>query len=336
MRYTVTDRIDLAAVGAGDFDRVAVVTDSKIAALYPDLTGEAIVIPAGEENKTLETAAGVWRLMSERGLTRHSLLICLGGGMVTDLGAFCASTYMRGIPFVNVSTTLLGAVDASIGGKTGVDLDGLKNRIGTFADPRHTYVATGMFATLPDAEWLSGYGEMVKTGYISSESLTAQLLDSTPRQTTPELVEACLAVKETIVALDPHETGLRKVLNFGHTAGHAFETLALRRGRPMPHGVAVAHGILPALILSHTRLGLPSKEIYRYADFLNETFPPMRVTCDDYDTLWQLMLADKKNRADALTRWCLLERVGEPVDEVPVEKNEVDSAIDIYRDLTRQ
>ncbi len=340
MSYTVTEHIDPEAVAAGDFDRVAIVTDSNVARLYPSLTEGAIIIPAGEENKTVETASAVWRGMSERGLTRHSLLVNIGGGMVTDLGAFCASTYMRGIEFVNVSTTLLGAVDASIGGKTGVDLGGLKNRIGTFAEPRHTYIATSLLATLPDREWLSGFGEMVKTGYISSPTLTAELLAIDPREADTalltRLIEACLEVKAGVVARDPREHGERKTLNFGHTAGHAFETLALRRGRPMAHGIAVAHGILTALILSHTQLGMPSREIYRYADFLNYRFPPMRVTCDDYEELWRLMTADKKNRADGKTRWCLLREVGEAVPEVTVEKNEVESAIDIYRDLTRQ
>lgn len=325
-----------------DCDRGAIVTDSNVAPLLKD-TGvpdmPVITIPAGEESKNIATCTGVWREMSELGLTRHSVIVNVGGGVVTDLGGFCAATYMRGIPFINVSTTLLGAVDASVGGKTGVDLDGLKNRIGVFAQPRATFVPVEALATLPAQDMLSGYAEMIKTAYIFSPEFTDEMLRYSPLsldvEATEKGIKRCLEVKSGVVARDPQEKGERKILNFGHTAGHAFEEFAMQR-KPMLHGIAVAHGMLVALVLSHLMCGLPSAEIYRYADRLREVFPPMRITCNDYDELLRLMRLDKKNRGGCDTRFVLLRAIGECVTDVAVPEKEIKNALDIYSDLTGQ
>lgn len=345
MNTHLTLHLDTGAVAriAGQADRIVILTDSNVAPLLPEFAPmpyPIITIPAGEHNKTLSTCIDVWRAMSDRGMTRHSLLINIGGGMVTDLGAFCAATYMRGIRFVNIATTLLGAVDASVGGKTGVDLDGMKNRVGVFAHPEATFIPLDTLRTLADIEVLSGYAEMVKTGYISSVCLTNELLNTSPLPVDAEamlpLVKKCIEVKTAVVARDPHEGGERKTLNFGHTAGHAFEQLHLHRHNPVPHGVAVAHGILVALILSHMQLNLASEHIYRYADWLRTLYPGLAVKCDDYDMLLRLMQGDKKNHADGQVRFVLLSDIGHcRIDCTPSTEN-IKNALDIYRDLTGQ
>lgn len=344
MNITIADTVDSGQLRdlCSGADKVIVFTDSNVSPIIPNFLDieelPVIVTPAREEHKDLAALASLWRALQTNGATRSSILINVGGGMVTDLGGFGAATFRRGIQFINISTTLLGSVDASVGGKTGIDFDGLKNQVGAFAEPLHTFILTAALRTLPDSEMLSGYAEMVKTGYIHSPELAGRMLalrdrlrDST--RLNP-LILASLETKKSITDRDPHEKGLRKILNFGHTAGHAFEMLRLRAGRPVPHGIAVAHGMLTAIILSHTCLGLPSKEIYRYADFLKSTFPPLRFTCDDYPQLLAAIASDKKNRAGAPARFTLLRAVGEALPDVPVPNDEITAALDIHRDLT--
>lgn len=341
---------------------LVVITDSNVAPLLPGiitpgdplLSSPTIVIPAGEQNKTVETAEHIWTEMLRLGMTRSSFVINIGGGMVTDIGGFAASTYRRGVKFAHVATTLLGAVDAAIGGKTGVNFGGLKNQVGVFAMPQHTCVPVAALKTLPHEELLSGYGEMVKTGYLFDRELAGRIMEAAPQldelvRNIPDvasqaddpsslvfLIEECCRRKSFVVRHDPHETGIRKMLNFGHTCGHAFESMTLARGNALPHGIAVAHGILVALILSHLRLALPSEEIYRYADFLKAVFPSVAVSCSDYLQLLKFMAGDKKNRADGKVLFTLLQNIGKGVDYVPVEPHEIEAALDIYRDLTGQ
>ncbi len=352
------------ATGAS-IDRLVVITDSNVSPLLPGiitpgdplLSSPTIVIPAGEQNKTIETAEHIWAEMQRLGMTRSSFVVNVGGGMVTDIGGFAAATYRRGIPFANVATTLLGAVDAAVGGKTGVNFGGLKNQVGVFAMPTHTYIPFAAFKTLPHEELLSGYGEMLKTSYIFSEELVRKIMDAAPMlddlvnevpDVTPPLedpdttslgymIGECSRHKGFVVSQDPHEQGMRKCLNFGHTCGHAFEEMMLARGNALPHGIAVAHGILVALILSHLRLALPSEEVYRYADFLKAVFPRIAVSCNDYPQLLEFLAGDKKNRADGKMLFVLLRgTVGKVSSVEPVEPHEVEAALDIYRDLTGQ
>ncbi len=220
-----------------------------------------IEIPAGEDNKNLDTLTQVWSSLSEGGATRNSLLINLGGGVVTDLGGFAAASFKRGIRFVNIPTTVLGAVDAAVGGKTGIDFNGLKNEIGAFANAECVIISSEPLATLPREEILSGLGEIVKTAMISSGELYQKVLDDKILSDTNLLQDAmaeCVRFKARVTEEDPHESGLRKILNFGHTAGHALESLMLTRHTPVTHGCAVANGILVALILSHMHLSLQS------------------------------------------------------------------------------
>lgn len=335
------------AISALDPDKVVIVTDSTVWPLLGPVYRQVsrlseapvAVIKAGEANKNLESLAGVIEVMTRSGATRRSLAVNIGGGMVTDLGGFAAAVFKRGIRFINIPTTLLGAVDASIGGKTGVDFMGFKNEVGAFADPAVTLVRTENLLTLPRTELLSGYAEMLKTGYIASEKLLMRFdpeRDLSNPDGLGELIGRCLAFKEEVTTEDPTERGRRRILNFGHTAGHAFESLMLRRGAPVPHGCAVAHGMLVALVLSHIVRGLSASYAHRYAkEVLIPFYGVLPLECRDYLGLLSLMGHDKKNlRADEIS-FVLLDAPGEPLWQ-PVEPELIEAALDIYRDLTGQ
>ena len=226
----------------------------------PALDGaEEIIIGAEDVHKNLETLAAVWQALSEKGASRHSLLINLGGGMVTDLGGFAASTFKRGIAYINVPTTLLAMVDASVGGKTGINFNGLKNEIGVFAPAACVLLETEFLRSLDDHNFFSGYAEMLKHGLISTPEHLAELLAFDTEKIDYTLLKSMVGrsvqVKERIVEEDPLEHGIRKALNLGHTVGHAFESLALAENRPVLHGYAVAWGLVCELYLSYIKTG---------------------------------------------------------------------------------
>lgn len=331
-RLTVTGdpakalREALEREGAG---RVAVVTDSnveeKVMPMFRDVTEECetIVIPAGEEYKTPETLIEVWRRLSGCGMTRSGLVVNIGGGVVTDLGGFAAATFKRGVRCINVATTLLGAVDAAAGGKTAVDLDGLKNEVGVFRQPVEVIISARPFSTLPERELLSGYAEMVKTALLTDEAFFHELLDARSVLGDPARLEGamerCVRRKMEIVASDPEEKGPRKMLNLGHTAGHAFETLSHEKGRPMTHGAAVAAGLAVALRLSVERCGLDAS-ISR--DYEQRLLRPLYgddwglggivETDADRQRIVELMGHDKKNSRAGEPEFVLLREVGNP------------------------
>ncbi len=321
-------------------DRVALACDSNtrpIAASLAPAGADLIEIPAGDINKNLTSLSSVWEHLSRGGFTRRSLLVNVGGGMVTDLGGFAAATFKRGIRFINVPTTLLGAVDAAVGGKTGINFLDLKNEIGAFCEADAVIISTRFFATLPAAELRSGFAEMLKHGLISSAEtyrrlMNFDILDADLPSLLP-LLEESVEVKRHIVEIDPREKGIRRALNLGHTAGHAFESLALERNQPIPHGFAVAHGLLVDMILSHMRLGFPSAELYPYADLLRRAYPlPASITCKDYDALLALMAHDKKNASPDRINFTLLRSPGDPVIDQIVTPDEIRTALDLYRD----
>ncbi|MCH5224647.1 MAG: 3-dehydroquinate synthase [Muribaculaceae bacterium] len=326
-------------------DRVLIVTDSNVRnKVFPLLSESNILqetpvveIPIGEDGKNLETAGKVWEKLEEIGATRNSVVLNIGGGVVTDLGGFAASTFKRGIRTVNFPTTLLGAVDAATGGKTGINFKGLKNEIGSFHQPSRVIISPLPFSTLPDSEILSGYAEMVKTGLISDRDLYIRLLDIdkvlSESNELGHLVEKCVRVKEEVVAQDPHEQGLRKILNFGHTAGHAIESLCLSRDQEITHGKAVAHGMLVALILSHIKLGFNSGEVDYYRRFLRENYGLPPVGCKDTDILIGKMKSDKKNRNYGQPLFTLLKDIGAPQINVEVEEEEIREALEIMQGI---
>lgn len=302
-------------------DRVFVLTDSTVSPLF-HWDGTVIVVPAGEESKSLDTLAGVWEDLSSLGATRRSLLVNIGGGVVSDLGGFAAATFKRGIRFVNVPTTLLAMSDAAIGGKTGIDFGGLKNEVGAFRMPERVIVDASWLATLPQNQMREGLAEVVKSALLGAEEEYGELLNL-PEVLTPRNVgqaaEWSARFKEEVVARDPHEKGLRRILNLGHTAGHAFESLAARIGKPIGHGTAVAHGLLVALKLSERLTGLSPGVANEYEQkILNRFYPALPSECHDVQELIGIMAHDKKNPAAGEISFVLLRAVGEPVESVLV------------------
>lgn len=330
---------------------IFVVTDQNVDRLVLPLFNDCkpvadaprFILTPGEDSKNTDNLIALWQWLADNGATRSSLLLNIGGGMVSDIGGFAAATFKRGISYANIPTTLLAAVDAAIGGKTAIDLGSLKNQVGAFALPAKVFHFSEPLKTLPAAELLSGIGEMLKYGLIASPMLYRSILNLLPDIQSPgfdtdtltPLILECAAIKERIVAADPTEKGLRKVLNFGHTAAHAFESLALeKRGTPLPHGVAVAHGLLVELILSHTILGFPSSELYPLAMALKENFPPTGSTCKDNDRLIEIMAHDKKNPTPDQINFTLLQAIANPQTDQYATQEEISTALDIQKDLT--
>lgn len=328
------------------------VVDSNTSALVADKLAECMpalstmprsVIQAGDDHKNISTLTGIWRDLSDGGATRHSTLFCIGGGMTTDIGGFAAATFKRGISCVNVPTSLLGMVDAASGGKTGINLDNLKNEVGAFAMPKDVVVIPSTLNTLPDDELLSGYGEMLKTALIADAEMYEALLDIdryiSDRSLLRRWIMRCIEIKTAITTRDPKETGERKVLNFGHTAGHAFESLSLIRKKPVPHGVAIAHGLLWELILSATACAdkrehlLPSAALYPYAEMLRNHYPALGMTCGDFEQLLTLMRHDKKNASSDSINFTLLDSIGSPCLNMYPSEDEIRNAYDIYTDM---
>ena len=301
--------------------------------------GKVITIKSGDINKTLDSVQGVWKELQDAGATRNSVVINVGGGVVTDLGGFAAATFKRGMRVINVPTTLLGAVDASVGGKTGINFNGYKNEIGSFTEPLASIISTGFFVTLSQQELLSGYAEMLKHGLLDSRQQLAELLNYSvvypifdpDRLLT--LIEDSVEVKQRVVEADFEEAGARKALNLGHTVGHAFESLALKRQSPIPHGFAVAQGCVVALILSHIKLGFPSDVLHNFADYVRKSYTAFNFDCDDYPVLLDYMRHDKKNATPDQIAFTLLADVGDARIGQVTTDDEIRSALDIYRDM---
>ncbi len=295
---------------------------------------QIIVIGATDSHKTLESLSHVWEALGEGGATRHSLLINIGGGMVTDLGGFAASTFKRGINYINIPTTLLSMVDASVGGKTGINFRGLKNEIGVFSNASTVILDTTFLKTLDAENICSGYAEMLKHGLISNEPMWAELMNfdlAHPNlQQLRTMVADSVAVKQRIVTEDPLEQGIRKALNLGHTVGHAFESFALKHS-PILHGFAVAYGLISELYLSTVKTGFPSDKMHQTVSFIKEYYGKMAITCDDYPTLLELMTHDKKNVAGTIN-FTLLGGIGDIRINQTATKEDIYEALDFYRE----
>ena len=324
-------------------DRLFVLTDiNTMRHCWPRLKpfdclqgAKVITIPAGDEHKDLDSIGIVWQALGTGGATRHSTLVNLGGGMVTDLGGFAAASFKRGIQFINIPTTLLAMVDASVGGKTGVNFRGLKNEIGAFCDAHTVILDTQFLTTLDDENIRSGYAEMLKHGLISNENMWAELVNFDLAR--PDLAQLqrmladSVAVKERIVEEDPHEHGIRKALNVGHTVGHAFESWALRRNRPILHGYAVAYGIIAELYLSTVKCGFPTDRLRQTVQFIRENYGLLPITCKDYPTLLELMTHDKKNTSGTIN-FTLLGGIGDIRINQTATDEEIKEALDFFRE----
>ena len=274
-------------------------------------TYDLIEVSAGEESKTIDFCIGVWKMLIDFDADRHSLMVNLGGGVVTDMGGFIASTFKRGIDFVNVPTTLLAQVDASVGGKTGIDLDSIKNIIGTFTQPKAVFISHGFMETLPERQILSGLAEMLKHGLIADAAYWNELKNSDLSLPSAQLIYRSVAIKNEIVIADPHEKGKRKALNFGHTIGHAIETFSLDNDKKhLTHGEAIAIGMVCEAWLSCKKNGLAESEFREIVDVLMRLYPkyPLQESC--YTVLNSLMKKDKKNEGEHIN-CTLLNKIGE-------------------------
>lgn len=294
-----------------------------------------IVVPAGDEHKTIYTAIGVWEKLSALGATRNSLLLNIGGGMITDLGGFVASTFKRGLSYVNLSTTLLGAVDAATGGKTGVNLNGLKNEIGVFKPAEEVIVGVPFFKTLSGENLISGYAEMVKHALIATEKdwkeALALNLNTIDWAELEQLLVRNIQIKEQIVEQDPTEKGIRKALNFGHTIGHAIETLSHRENAPVLHGYAILWGAVAELYLSVVKLGFPKAHLSELLRLKREFYGDFPFTCKAYESLFELMTHDKKNHSKEIN-FTLLKGIGQVVINQTATKEEIFEALDFVRE----
>ena len=280
-----------------------------------------------EENKSLETISRIWDFLFEHAITRRGLLICIGGGALTDMGGFAAATYKRGMSYINVPTTLLAMIDAASGGKTGINYRGIKNSIGAFAAPRATILCPEWLSTLSPQQFLSGFAEMLKTGLIDGQALWNGLLqydlDKMDTASLSPLIADCMAVKQRIVAQDPQENGIRKVLNFGHTFGHALE-----RKMQVPHGYAVLYGMIAELYFSVTRLGCPREPLQQLTRLMLQYYGKPKCKCSDRDQLLALMQQDKKNEQAAQINCTLLQAVGTPLINQSISASDANEALD--------
>ena len=323
----------------GNYDQVFILTDEQVATCclpvfhslhncQPILAdAPTLILPSGEQHKTLQSVQRIWDFLLAHNATRSSLLINLGGGVICDIGGFAAATYKRGIGFINIPTTLLAMVDAASGGKTGFDYGNLKNSIGVFAEPADVIIEPRFLATLPPEQLLSGFAEMIKHALLMSPKAFGELMDYNLRQTATkefgELIRQSVAFKQSVVSQDPRDHGLRQQLNFGHTVGHAIEALCLSKhsqivnrkyqNRKCLHGYCVMYGLVAEAFMSHVQCGLPSEVVSALSRYMMENYGSAPVNCSDYDALLQLMRQDKKNTEQDTIRCTLLQAVGHPL-----------------------
>lgn len=291
---------------------------------------EVVELPDGEGCKSLEVANFLWETLSESGYGRQDYLVTLGGGSVSDVGAFVASTYMRGMRLVHVPTTLLGMIDAGIGGKTAINFGGIKNLVGTFYHPDAIWISIDFLPTLSDGQLMSGMGEMVKYGLLTDQKLLDEVLDM--RELSTELIGKVVQYKLDVVAEDFTDKGVRAFLNLGHTSAHAFEALYMERGEELLHGVAVAAGLVVALYLSFRYHSMDESLLRQVAYHVRDRFPNVALTCDDYHKLWAFAQKDKKRVEHNVLAMVLLSDIGDPF-MAPVDREHWEEALDFYRDL---
>lgn len=331
------------AISSHKYDKLFILTDDNtyrkclpVLKNIPSINNAThITIGVEDVNKTLETLSCVWLKLSNSGATRHSLLINLGGGMVTDLGGFAAATFKRGISFINIPTTLLSMVDAAVGGKTGINFNGLKNEIGAFAPASEVIIDSEFLRTSDYENIMSGYAEMLKHGLISTPENWKELIsfdfdNEIDYKSLQSIIGKSVAIKENVVAQDPFEKGIRKSLNLGHTIGHAFESFALKSGNPSLHGYAVAWGLVCELYLSHVKSGFPKDRLRQAVSFIKEHYGKLNFSCRNYEELYELMTHDKKNESSTAVNFTLLSDIGQININQIVSKDEIFESLDFY------
>jgi len=304
----------------------------KLKAWYPQhFSDEQLIITkAGEAHKNLRTAEFIWSSLVEQGADRHSLLINLGGGMITDLGAFAASLYQRGIEFIHIPTSLLAIVDAAIGGKTGVDFGNLKNQIGNFQAAKAILVFSEFLKTLSDEEYLSGLAEVYKHALINDKALWDKLVSDPNGLLSQDLIQRAVAIKFEIVQQDPFELSNRKILNFGHSIGHAIESSFLAYGNPVSHGFAIAAGMICEAYLSNALNELEESEFHIILKTLKKRFPKLEWSENDEPEMVAIMRKDKKNKAGRI-QMVLLDSIGNASYDHQLDEARLLAALQFYR-----
>ena len=288
-----------------------------------------LLMREGELNKNISTCTDLWKELSAKGADRNSLLINLGGGVVTDLGGFVACTYKRGIPFLNIPTSLLSMVDASVGGKTGIDLGVLKNQIGIIREPEAVLILPQFLQTLPTRHLKNGFVEMLKHGLIADKAHWDEITPENCHEI--DSILHSIEIKSQVVQKDPNEKGLRKILNFGHTLGHAIESFLLNHPdrSPLLHGEAIAIGLVLEAYLSHRASGLSILEANQVKHRIASVFPKQKFSAEEIEVINSLMLHDKKNLKGQV-RFALLRELGAAVFDQFVDHQDILDAFDYY------
>jgi len=334
------------AVGNHPSSDIFILTDDNtLKYCYPAIADLAciadshmITIPAGDENKHIDSVVSIWNYLSEHGANRKSLLINLGGGMITDIGGFVAATFKRGIKYINISTTLLGAVDAATGGKTGINFLGYKNEIGAFYPAEAVLIDTLFFKTLDAENIRSGYAEMIKHALIHSLDEWQKIISFDMQKVNFDLlrtlVDSSIRIKEGVVEQDPKEQNIRKALNLGHTFAHAFESFSHRVGRPVLHGYAVVWGLLCELYLSQLKWQFPEKYLQELKEIIQHYYGYFSIESSDYQELYELMTHDKKNESEAIN-FTLLSDIGKIQINQTASKQEIFHVLDYYSSVSK-
>lgn len=322
------------------FSKLAVLTDENTQSLCLPIVSSIlpedtifISVRSGEVQKNLETCTEIWSQMTDAALDRKALMLNLGGGVITDMGGFCASLYKRGIRFLNMPTTLLSQVDASVGGKLGVDFNGLKNHLGVFNEPETVIIAPEFLKTLPLAELRSGYAEILKHGLIRDKSYFNKLKSTNwESQDWESLIIHSVGIKKAVVEADPKEAGLRKILNFGHTIGHAFESYFLDTKNHLLHGEAIALGMICEGFLSFEKIGFSFEELDQLTKTMIQIYGKVEFSVNELNPILDLCLQDKKNEGSSLL-FSLLNSIGDCAYNIPVNRDEIREAIIYYHNL---
>lgn len=327
-----------------DYSKVFFLTDLNtsehcmplIGQLLPSLDNYDIIeVDPGEENKNIDYCIGVWQMLLDFGADRNSLLINLGGGVITDMGGFAASTFKRGIDFVQVPTTLLSQVDASVGGKTGIDLGNIKNIIGTFTQPKAVFISAKFLQTLDGRQMISGFAEIVKHGIIADRDYFKQLKEVDPLNVDQEIIYHSVEIKNFVVTTDPFEKSIRKTLNFGHTIGHAIETYSLKNDkRALLHGEAIAIGMICEAFLAYHHNNLPSEDLDEITVYLRSVFPDYHLKSDSYGEILEFMLNDKKN-VNGKIGFALPSAIGKCDFNIFLTNDQIIESLNFYADLGR-
>ena len=331
-----------AFLDANDFSAIAVIADNHTFKFcYPELKlllpkHTLVRIKSGEEQKHIATCELIWEALTRSNFDRHALVLNLGGGVIGDMGGFCAATYKRGIAFAQLPTTLLSQVDASVGGKLGIDFNGFKNHIGVFQQPNMVLIDPVFLATLPERELRSGFAEVIKHCLIADAAMWNEIrrrdLDE---QDWPALVAHSVTIKQRVVAEDPTEKGLRKILNFGHTLGHAVETYFLNQPRKrLLHGEAIAVGMLAEAYMAFQKKMIDETLLTQIEEYLFAVYGNVRLTEEDTEPIVALTLQDKKNRGREV-RMSLLDGPGSCAFDILVSASEMRRGLEFYRGLTK-